>query len=209
VRYREVMPVSSKAAPTVDPSSTLGRRERKKAATRVAISEAATRLFLARGYDAVSLKEIADEADVAVATLFAHFPGKEALIFDEDQQLEEGLLGAVRDRPAGVTVLDALEAHFAASRAIADADNPLFREFQDLINDTPALAQHWRNTWLQYEVGLARVIAETDEGVTAEQARVLARLAIESSTLAAASENPPLVLETAFGILRSGWPPTR
>lgn len=195
--------------PTAESSSAPGRRERKKAATKAAISDAATRLFLERGYDAVSLKEIADEADVAVATLFAHFPGKEALLFDEDQQLEEGLLGAVRDRPADVTVIDALEGFFASSRAIADAGNPLFHEFQNLINNTPALAQHWRRTWLQYEVGLAAVIAETDGTVSAEQARVLARLAIESSTLAAASENPSLVLTTAFGILRSGWPSKR
>ncbi|MDQ2738888.1 MAG: TetR family transcriptional regulator, partial [Actinomycetota bacterium] len=47
-----------------------GRRERKKAATRAAIADAALRLFLARGYDQVSVKDVADAADVAVTTLF-------------------------------------------------------------------------------------------------------------------------------------------
>ncbi|WP_280431681.1 helix-turn-helix domain-containing protein, partial [Nocardia brasiliensis] len=56
-----------------------GRRERKKAANRQALADAALRLFLERGYDAVGVREIADAADVSVATLFKHFPGgKEA-----------------------------------------------------------------------------------------------------------------------------------
>ncbi|WP_280454554.1 TetR/AcrR family transcriptional regulator, partial [Nocardia brasiliensis] len=58
-----------------------GRRERKKAANRQALADAALRLFLERGYDAVGVREIADAADVSVATLFKHFPGgKEALV---------------------------------------------------------------------------------------------------------------------------------
>ncbi len=78
----------------------LGRRERKKAATRRAIADAALRLFLERGYDAVGIREIADAADVSTTTLFKHFPVKEALVFDEDDDQEERLLTAVRERPA-------------------------------------------------------------------------------------------------------------
>ncbi len=63
---------------------TMGRRERKKAATRKAISDAATELFLERGFDEVSIREIAERADVSPTTVFAHFPSKEALVFDED-----------------------------------------------------------------------------------------------------------------------------
>ncbi|HWO62981.1 MAG TPA: helix-turn-helix domain-containing protein, partial [Umezawaea sp.] len=62
---------------------TAGRRERKKAATRQALADAALRLFLERGFDAVGVREIADAADVATTTLFKYFPTKESLVFDE------------------------------------------------------------------------------------------------------------------------------
>jgi AcrR family transcriptional regulator len=51
-----------------------GRRERKKAQTRKAIADAALELFSERGYDNVGVREVADAADVALSTLFKHFP---------------------------------------------------------------------------------------------------------------------------------------
>ncbi len=60
-----------------------GRRERKKRQTRQAISDVATTLFLERGFDAVTVAEVARAADVAVQTVFNHFPTKEDLFFDE------------------------------------------------------------------------------------------------------------------------------
>ena len=78
----------------------VGRRERKKAATRASILEAATELFLARGFDEVSVREIADKADVSPTTVFAHFPQKEALLFYEEEEQRQRLVAAVRGRPA-------------------------------------------------------------------------------------------------------------
>lgn len=61
--------------------TTTGRRERKKAQTRKALADAAVRLFAEHGYDGVTVAQIAEAADVSIATLFAHVPdGKEALI---------------------------------------------------------------------------------------------------------------------------------
>uniref|UniRef100_UPI002454B46E helix-turn-helix domain-containing protein n=1 Tax=Nocardia brasiliensis TaxID=37326 RepID=UPI002454B46E len=72
-----------------------GRRERKKAANRQALADAALRLFLERGYDAVGVREIADAADVSVATLFKHFPGgKEAQVIAPAAPREAGRGGA-------------------------------------------------------------------------------------------------------------------
>ena len=58
----------------------------------MAIADTALAMFLERGYDAVGIREIAAAADVAITTLFAHFPSKESLVFDEDQKLEAQLL---------------------------------------------------------------------------------------------------------------------
>ncbi len=80
----------------------LGRRERKKAATRTAILEAATALFLERGFDAVTVREIADQADVTPKTVFTHFPQKEALVFADEKERHDRLVAAVRDRGPGV-----------------------------------------------------------------------------------------------------------
>jgi len=89
----------------------VSRRERKKAATRQSIADAALELFLERGYEHVSIREIADAADVSTATVFKHFTGKEALVFDREESTDAQLIAAVRERAAGQSVLDALRGH--------------------------------------------------------------------------------------------------
>src|SRR3569833_3980993 len=88
--------------------SPVGRRERKKAATRQASADAALRRFLERGYDQVSIRDIADAADVSTTTVFKHFSGKEALVFDQDEDRESALIAAVRQRAAGLVFFVAL-----------------------------------------------------------------------------------------------------
>jgi AcrR family transcriptional regulator len=75
-----------------------GLRERKKAAARQAMSDAATRLFEQRGFERVTLSEIAAAADVSVKTIFNYFGSKEDLFFDAEPQALENLLAALRDR---------------------------------------------------------------------------------------------------------------
>lgn len=85
-----------------------GRRERKKAQVRQRISDQATALFLRRGFDQVSVSEIAEAADVARPTVFAHFPRKEDLFFDRYSEVAGQLTRAIRDRPAGTSAVRAL-----------------------------------------------------------------------------------------------------
>lgn len=76
-------------------------RERKKAALRQGISDAATRLFEARGFEAVTLADIAAAADVSVKTIWNHFGSKEELFFDREDGARDVLLAALADLPAG------------------------------------------------------------------------------------------------------------
>jgi AcrR family transcriptional regulator len=89
------------------------RRSRKRLATRQGISDAATRLFVARGFDHVTVDEIAAAADVGRMTVFNHFPRKEDMFFDRDEEGREILREVLRERDPHVAPIEAyrLRAH--------------------------------------------------------------------------------------------------
>lgn len=84
------------------------RRSRKRLATRHGISTAATRLFFERGFDQVTVDEIAAAADVGRMTVFNHFPRKEDLFFDRDEEGREILRDALRQRDPRVAPIETL-----------------------------------------------------------------------------------------------------
>jgi AcrR family transcriptional regulator len=85
-----------------------GLREVKKARTRRAISDTATALFVAHGFEHVTVAEIAAAADVSVKTVFNYFSSKEDLFFDRADELLDGLLRTIAGRPPGTTIASAL-----------------------------------------------------------------------------------------------------
>jgi AcrR family transcriptional regulator len=84
------------------------RRSRKRLATRQGISNVATRLFIERGFDNVTVDEIAAAADVGRMTVFNHFPRKEDMFFDRDEEGREMLREALRQRDPRVAPIEAL-----------------------------------------------------------------------------------------------------
>ncbi|QAY95672.1 TetR family transcriptional regulator [Methylovirgula ligni] len=94
------------------------RRSRKRLATRQAISDAATLLFIERGFDHVTVDEIAEAADVGRMTVFNHFPRKEDMFFDRDEEGREILRDALRQRDPGVAPIEALR--LFAHRLVAE-----------------------------------------------------------------------------------------
>ena len=96
--------------------------ERGGPQTRTRIAEVAARLFLERGFDAVTVTEIAREAGVSSVTVFNHFPRKEDLFLDRSVDAADVLRSAVRDRAPGVDVLSSLR---DATLRLIDARHPL------------------------------------------------------------------------------------
>ena len=84
-----------------------GLRQRKKLETRARIAGAAQRLFAERGFDPVTVAEVARAADVSEGTVFNYFPAKEDLFYSGMEAFEADLVDAVRRRPAGQPLLDA------------------------------------------------------------------------------------------------------
>lgn len=89
-------------------SGPLDRRSRKRLATRRAISLAADRLFFERGFENVTVDEIAAAADVGRMTVFNHFPRKEDMFFDRDEEARKTLLDALRQRDKSVSPIETL-----------------------------------------------------------------------------------------------------
>ncbi|MDR7277422.1 TetR/AcrR family transcriptional regulator [Catenuloplanes atrovinosus] len=191
----------------MDTHAPIGRRERKKAATRAAIVDAATALFLERSFDDVTVREIADRADVSPTTVFAHFPRKEALVFHHEEAQHERLVAAVRDRPAGTSVSAALHAHFRAELAGMDLDREgasgrLFA----LIDQTPALQGYATQMWLRREDALTAAL--TDEFGLPEptpELRAYVRFALQLELLADTDPDPTATLDAGFRLLDHGW----
>lgn len=91
-------------------SDDLGRRERKKQATRHALTAAAVRLFTERGYDETSVADIAEAADVSKRTYFLHFPTKEDVLLADSDDRVTAAVRVIAERPPGTSPRDALAA---------------------------------------------------------------------------------------------------
>src|SRR5215471_12564137 len=86
----------------------MGLRETKKLQTRHAIAAAAMGLFVTKGFDRVTVAEIAREAGVSEKTVFNYFPTKEDIFFDEVPERLDALADAVRDRRPGQSLVEAM-----------------------------------------------------------------------------------------------------
>src|SRR4051812_12710382 len=189
-------------------ATTMGRRERKKAQTRRALSDAALRLFSEHGYDGVTVAQIADEADVSIATLFAHVPdGKEALIFDDGADRQVWLVAAIRDRPSGQSVLEALRRCLAGRGPFTEDLPPDLRRKRDLIVGTPALREYSRKLWIAGEGALAEAIAaESGRDPADMTVRALARYVLEIPELAGPEADSFAAVQPHLAPPPSRWP---
>ena len=144
-------------------SEVLDRRARKKAQTRALIRETAQALFAEHGFEAVTIADIAAAADVAVQTVFNHFPTKEDLFFDGHTPWVEGVGEAVRSRCPGTAPLEALHAYLV-DRVAAHARRlatPEGRAFDMTLEASPALRARERELQHEATALLGEALLET------------------------------------------------
>ena len=145
-------------------TSEVGLRERKKQRTRAVIAETARRLFVDRGFEAVSVAEIAREAEVSEATVFNYFPTKEDLVYSRLEAFEEEMLAAVRDRTQGESIAAAFARFISRPRGLLASRDP--EEVEQLagvsrmITNSPALLARERQIFDAYTGSLAVLIAD-------------------------------------------------
>lgn len=137
-----------------------GLRERKKRRTRQQISDVATALFVARGFDNVRVSEIAEIVGVSEKTIYNYFPTKEALVFDHADEGIARVAAALRERRQGESpvkaMLRALSEDLSELADIPDAVNGFLPAFADMVNSTPAL----RAAWLEFQDRLVKIADE-------------------------------------------------
>jgi AcrR family transcriptional regulator len=154
-------------------------RERKRQRTHDAVSAAAISLFLAHGYDRVSVADVAAAAEVSKPTLFRYFRSKEDLVLHRIADHQGEAARVVRQRPPHQTPLAALHAHFLDGLARRDPvtglnDHPEVLAFHDLIFSTASLSARMNEYIARDEEALAEALAQTAHAADELTARLAA-----------------------------------
>jgi AcrR family transcriptional regulator len=195
-----------------------GLRARKKARTRDAIADAAISLFLARGFDQVSVADIAAAAEVSKPTLFRYFTAKEDLVLHRIADHQGEAARVVRDRAPAISPLTALHRHFRAGLDRRDPvtglnDHPEVLTFHRLVFTTPSLAGRLVRYTLDNEEALAAALGgDITARLQAAQViaiqRVLARATWQKLVAGRTADDvyPEAVADAdlAFALLRTG-----
>ncbi|WP_433441588.1 TetR/AcrR family transcriptional regulator [Nonomuraea sp. CA-141351] len=157
----------------------MGLRERKKEQTRRRIAEVALRLFDERGYDAVTVNEIAEAAGVAKVTLFNYFPTKDCLV---TEGVKDDLAAIVAGRAEGRSPLEALREHYRAlaAQGAGEVDVEALLTRVRVIASSPALmgALHGVRMSERYELAEALKAAHPGDDLAAQLMAALITAAV-------------------------------
>ena len=153
---------------------TTGLRERRKQEARQAISGTAMALFAARGFDEVTISQVADAAGVSKMTVTNYFPRKEDLVFDRVEVIIRSLADAAAVRAPGESLLAAIRRDYAERIAAGDVTlGPPTPEFARMVAGSPALTSRAREIADLREQALGDAIA-AETGTDDPQQRIIA-----------------------------------
>ena len=162
-----------------------GLRERRKRETRQNISDIATMMFIERGFDAVTISQVAEAAGVAKMTVTNYFPRKEDLVFDRAEGIIAGLADAVDRRAPGESMLTAIRRDYAERSAAGDVALGVSSPgFARMITSSPVLAARGREMMDQRERALGDAMAAETGRDDVQQRIVAAQLASVHRVLA-------------------------
>jgi AcrR family transcriptional regulator len=168
-------------------AATTNRYDRKKATTRLRITAAGNELFSARGYDAVSMEDIAEAADLAVRTLYLHFESKAAILLAHFDDWLDAYVVAICARPLDEPIAETVAAALATMRAEGWEDDRTFAEMsvahpvvEFIGGGNIQLAGHLLHSWVRAQDALvadARKRGGYPEGSLVPRARAAAHFA--------------------------------
>jgi AcrR family transcriptional regulator len=169
-------------------------RERKKAHMRQHLREVAIRLFIERGFDGVSVTEIAAAADVSKMTVLNYFPTKEDLVVSPLEDHVDEPARVVRGRAPGESAVAALRRQFLAALAGRDPvtglnDVPRVRAMQQVMTSTPALVMRVLSFAARSEDALTEAFAEETGAAPGDLTPRLAAAQVMGVRLALMTEN--------------------
>jgi AcrR family transcriptional regulator len=172
----------------------IGRREANRRATREAVLAAARALFASKGYEATSMREIAEASGVPERTLYRHFDGKESLLDDELQRWLDAVGLAIRARPEEETPLTAIESTVVALAEAVAADpgaRPAWM-FTDAPRPFEMVASLARRPMQRFEEAITDALVDRGSGA---EAPLIARVAVAVIRSAAIQRRADGVLE--------------
>lgn len=191
-----------------------GHRERKKRKTREAIVEAAMALFDEKGFDATTIAEIADAAEIAPRTFFAYFPSKEDVVFSDFDVALDAMRQRFAERPTDEGAIDALRDWIAELVGELDPADEQQRFRRALIRDNVSLHDHHRAQRARYQEALAAALRDDFEGPNGDlRAQMVAAAAIAAlATISDAplaiqallEDDPMTIVDEALTFVRGG-----
>jgi AcrR family transcriptional regulator len=198
---------------TTSPGSTPGLRERHRIRIRQALRDAARRLVTERGFDAVTVEQIATAADVSRRTFFNYFDSKEAAVIDPDPEVIDRIISALTARPADESPLRSLRAvlsgwlsrgmteHHTVS-TLATSHPALSLRYQAMSNQIGAAMA----TWAAQRTGLDPEISPYPE-LFAVVAQSTVRLTAQRWPQAGGDSHPVTAVEEILDLFEAGLDP--
>ena len=191
---------------------TAGLRERKKLKTRAAIQKEAMQLFLKRGFDATTIEDIAEAAEISPSTFFNYFPSKEDVVFQDE--LDPLILAAFNAQPDSTKPIAALRnAMRTVFKNLSPDQDTVMRQRMALMSSTPELRTAMLGQFADLVDQIAHLIATRAGRPSSDFAlRNLAGalLGVMMSSLLAAADDPKVdliaVADQAMAHLEAGLP---